>query len=131
MFPGANGNVVYGNAFNCASVIGTIATGAWYPNIPYIATQSLVIESGSALTLRPNTVVKFVANASLIVRGALVASTTVDSPIVFTALKDDDYPSAPGSYGADTQQDGGATKPVATTGARSTSPPSATTPPRS
>ncbi|GIW91484.1 MAG: hypothetical protein KatS3mg109_1916 [Pirellulaceae bacterium] len=112
-FPTFSGNTVYGNGANGIGVYGSIGTGTWYPDLPYLAaTPNLIVESASRLTIQPGTRVKLgiwpdwwgYQYQSFIVRGALVASGTITNPIVFTSLKDD-------SYGGDTQQDGAATKP--------------------
>ena len=99
-----SGNEAYGNTYNGIGVYGTVATSTWHANLPYLATASLAVESGSTLTLEPGTVVKFLSQKALIIRGALAASGTEAQPIVLTTIKDDEY-------GGDTQQDGAATKP--------------------
>ena len=103
--PTFSNNTAYGNAYNGIGVYGSLGTGTWHSDLPYLATENLALESGSTLTLQPGAVVKFFSQKTLIIRGTLVASGTTTSPIVFTSLKDD-------QYGGDTQQDGGATKPV-------------------
>ena len=100
-----SGNVAYGNGYNGIGVYGTLTTGTWHANLPYIATQTLTLESTGSLTLLPGTVVKFLSNTSLAIRGTLIAVGTEAAPIVFTSIKDD-------AYAGDTQQDGGATKPA-------------------
>ncbi len=102
--PTFSGNTAYGNGLNGVGVFGTVASGAWYPGLPYIATQNLVVEPGSTLTLQPGTVVKFLPNTSFVVRGALAASGTISNPVVFTSINDD-------SFGGDTHQNGNAVKP--------------------
>ena len=102
--PAFSSNIAYGNAYNGVGVYGNLGTGIWYTDLPYLATENLIVESGSVLTLEPGTVVKFFSQRTLIIRGTLVASGTITSPIVFTSIKDD-------QYGGDAQQDGGATKP--------------------
>ncbi len=95
---------MYGNGVNGVSVYGIVGSGTWYPDLNYVATQDVVVESGNTLRMQPGTVVKLSAGHSFVVRGALVASGTLDKTIVFTSLADD-------RFGNDIQQDGAATKP--------------------
>ena len=99
------GNIVFGNTYNGIGVYSTLASGTWHENLPYIVTTNLTLESSNTLTLEPGTVVKFLANTNLIIRGTLVADGTQDDRIIFTSIKDD-------FFGGDTQQDGAATKPL-------------------
>jgi parallel beta-helix repeat protein len=77
-FPAFGGNAVFGNGTNGAGVYGTVGTGTWYANdgLPYVATANLTIESANTLTIQPGTVVKFLPNTNLVVRGALSAVGT-------------------------------------------------------
>ena len=100
-----SGNTAYGNAYNGIGVYGTLTNGTWYANLPYIVTQNLAVEPTTSLTISPGTVIKFLANTSLAVRGTLVAAGTDTNPIILTSIKDD-------AYGGDTQQDGPATRPA-------------------
>ena len=103
-FPIFAGNTVYSNGVNGIRVFGSVGTGLWYANLPYVAGENMTIEAGSTLTLQPGTVVKLSANQNFVIRGALVAAGTATDAVVFTSLKDD-------AYGGDTQQDSAATKP--------------------
>lgn len=107
-FPTLHDNIVYGNGINGIGVVGTIGTGQWYvnPNLPYVMLETVSVGPPSKLTLPAGLVVKFQANTTMIVRGALHAVGNQAAPIVFTSLKND-------RFGGDTQQDGAATKPIA------------------
>ena len=54
------------------------------PGINYIVTSMLAIPEGSRLTIEPGTIIKFKNNTGLKCEGELIASGTVESPIVFT-----------------------------------------------
>jgi uncharacterized repeat protein (TIGR01451 family) len=103
-FPFLDNNGATGNLHNGIGVYGLVGTGTWHPDLPYVATQDLVVESVNTLTMAPGTVVKLSTNQDFIIRGTLVASGTLTNSVAFTSLNDD-------VYGGDTQQNGGATKP--------------------
>jgi hypothetical protein len=87
-FPVFSGNAAYSNATNGIAVFGTIGTGTWSANLPYVATQDLTVEQGSTLTLSPGAVVKLDAGRDVIIRGALtVALNTVLTVQAGTVIK--------------------------------------------
>lgn len=59
---------------------------------PYIIPTgvALIIDQDAMLTIEPGAVIKFFADASLIVSGTLDAHGTVENPIIFTSLHDDE-----------------------------------------
>ena len=66
-------NTVYGNGYNAIGVTGTLASGTWTSNVPYVVTQNLTLDSSGVLKLEPGSVVKFLANTNLVMRGTLIA----------------------------------------------------------
>ena len=63
---------------------------AGYANITYLLEEDLTIESGTALTVAPATVLKFLgASVDIHVEGSLSAVGLPGQEIVFTSLKDD------------------------------------------
>lgn len=86
-FPVVEGNTAYDNGMNGINVNGTVGTGKWYPNLPYMPQADLVVETGNTLTLLPGVVVKFSSSQDFIVRGALSAGGTLSDPVVFTDRK--------------------------------------------
>lgn len=80
----------------------------WTPGNVYVITCEVTVAEGATLTVMPGTVVKAyygnITPGSITVRGRLVAEGTVDAPVVFTSIKDDEH-------GGDTNADGAATVP--------------------
>jgi hypothetical protein len=81
--------------------VGYVGTTFWVKN-------SISISSGATLTIQPGVVVKFAANSSLTVSGAIRAvGTSGTGQICFTSIKDDNNPAG------DTNGDGNITVPNA------------------
>jgi RHS repeat-associated protein/uncharacterized repeat protein (TIGR01451 family) len=87
---------------------GTItANQTWPGSQTYQLTGTVTVPSGVTLTIQPGAVVKFAANAGIVVQpgGTLIANGAVAQPIYFTSIKDD-------SIGGDTNGDGNTTSPA-------------------
>lgn len=81
-------------AWASSTIDGTTITQdtTWTPSGgPYGIANTVTVASGVTLTIQPGTVVKFLANASLLVRGNLVARGTPGNKIVFTTYSDPVY----------------------------------------
>ena len=84
------------------SACGTIGSPVtWTANNVYVVGDcATIVAAGATLSIQPGTVVKLGSTASVVlVQGALQATGTSGSPIVFTSLRDD-------SRGGDTNGDG-------------------------
>ena len=106
-YPILTGNRAFYNDRNGVRVSGTMTFNqTWYSNLPYIVDGTITINAGSALTIQPGTVVKFLTTASrFTVNGAISADATPEENITFTSIRDD-------SIGGDTDNDDGAYWPL-------------------
>ncbi|MBP5787169.1 MAG: leucine-rich repeat protein, partial [Kiritimatiellae bacterium] len=68
---------------------------------------TMVVPKGKTLVLSPGTILKFMSQASLEVKGRLQATGTVGNPVVFTSHKDDEYGGDTNGDGEDSVPDGG------------------------
>jgi RHS repeat-associated protein len=95
------------NGIALAGSLGQNTTLPLNPGFPYIIPSSdLTVNAGVTLTLQAGVVVKLESWDSILnVFGTLQAPGTLESPIVFTSIKDD-------TYGGDTNNDGTATSPA-------------------
>lgn len=107
----ALGNTGSANGVNAIAIEGSLADTTLGPNgnLVYMF-QSLDIPAGVEIDLQAGAVVKLDSRLSnggglVTVNGILRANGVEGSPVVFTALKDDDY-------GGDTQNDGAAAQPA-------------------
>ncbi len=86
------------------------ANTTWPAGSVYVISGLVTVNSGVTLSLQPGTIVKFQNSGStkgkLLVNGALQAPGTASQPVIFTSINDD-------SFGGDTNQNGGATRPGA------------------
>jgi hypothetical protein len=94
---------------NRVDVCGLIdADTTWTSANLYVITCEVTVAKGATLTVMPGTIVKAYPGGytpcAITVFGRLVAEGTVEAPIVFTSIKDDEH-------GGDTENDGSATAP--------------------
>lgn len=87
-----NEPVVYNGATISADTVFSRQDG------PYLISGAFTVAQGVTLTIEPGTIIKMDANASITVRGTLIAQGTESLKIVFTSYRDD-------SYGGDTNGD--------------------------
>ena len=111
----ASGSVVSGNAVNAIVLTGSRIAGdlTWHGgDLPIVVDSSLNVDA--ALTVEPNTVVKFRSDRRQIIvgRGSIGAVGSAESPIYFSSLSDDEACSG-GQVDCDTNNDDGATSPSA------------------
>ncbi|MCG7853687.1 MAG: right-handed parallel beta-helix repeat-containing protein, partial [Methanosarcinaceae archaeon] len=112
--PSASGSTIQGNellGLRAGIFVGAgelTADATWSSDSVYVIEfggqdiGGLTVVEGATLTIDPGVVIKFTQNASLKVKGDLVAEGTPEEQIIFTSLNDD-------SYGGDTNGDGDTT----------------------
>ncbi len=88
------------------NVTSTIASNTTWTAGVYWVKNSITVNGGVTLTLRPGVIVKMAPSTYLSVTGFLAVQSTYDSLVVFTSEKDD-------SYGGDSNGDGDVTAPAA------------------
>ncbi len=89
-------------ALAAQTLSGSVSDGNGGPLLSgqvYLVTSSIVVPTGTTLTVQPGAVVKFNANQQLAVQGTLNAGGTLANPVHFTSFADD-------SVGGDTNGDG-------------------------
>ncbi len=82
------------------------ASTTWKADQIYIIQTSLTVSSSATLTVKQGAIVKFTANASLVVNGKLDVQGTSTDPVYFTSIKDD-------AIGGDMNDDATTTTPAA------------------
>ncbi|MFA6455480.1 MAG: right-handed parallel beta-helix repeat-containing protein [Bacteroidota bacterium] len=80
------------------AVTGNITKDSTWPSGIFWVKNSIAVNTGFRLTIKPGVIVKFANSARLTVNGSITANGTPDSLIIFTSEKDD-------SYGGDTNGD--------------------------
>ena len=101
-------NTFTGNTYNVFYVYHTTMSTNWnlpLISVPYYFRTSFTINNGSTLTIVPENILKFTANAILYVRGKLTANAGAGQNIYFTSYRDD-------NWGGDSNNDGTATAPA-------------------
>lgn len=81
---------VYENTSDCV-LSGSITTNTVLTMdcSPYYVTDDVTIESGTSLTIEPGVEIQLVENASIFIKGQIIAQGTINSPIIFSSLKAD------------------------------------------
>lgn len=78
------------------TVGGTLSSDTTWTNDRVYIANNVIVDTGVTLTIQPGTVVKFNLDRAMVVKGALIADGTPESPIRFTSAADDP---APGDWG--------------------------------
>ncbi len=105
--PTYTNNDFSGNQLDGIAVSGEINTGTWssIAGYPHFLSDSASVANGATLTILPGTVLKLsAAHLSLGTGAKLIAVGTLEQPIIFTSIKDDEYE-------GDSNNDGQATLP--------------------
>jgi len=99
-------NQATGNELNAIVIEGDINSDTtWQKDLVYVIRSGGTIYQDAILTINPGVIVKFYnEDRGMGIRGTLKAIGTPDEPIIFTALKDDEF-------GGDTNQDADASSP--------------------
>jgi subtilisin family serine protease/PKD repeat protein len=68
------------------AVGGTLVSDTvWTNDRVYLVSGNVIVNSGVTLKIQPGTTIKFGAGKAMVVQGSLIASGTVESPILFTS----------------------------------------------
>jgi hypothetical protein len=93
-------------ALSVTNITSNISANTTWTAGVYWVKNTITVNSGVTLTLKPGVIIKMAPSAYVNVSGSLNVQSTYDSLVVFTSERDD-------SYGGDSNGDGDATSPAA------------------